>query len=350
MFKHKKIKNFFGMDNKYIPLTPKLDFIKECEDKIFLINNNFNCLLKRSKEQMLLDKIKEEMLKKQSIDYEKIEREKRLRLEQKKKKLAKRHQLILSSYNNKMILDMILSNKKFIRYITEQQKKRFKNIKTETDLVNQNGLIISNKNINTLENNKDYNQNNKIFKSINDFKNKTYNINSEYYSTQNTEMNTLYNNETNSNNGQYPFKINKNISFPLSSSIFKTAIPMENTKYSQTPKKSVLYLRKNKNINEKHKVNPYKEPLITEINNNNSYNNFINNNKKFSAQKYKPFIMNNNEENKGFKNLLTNNNINLNIDEKKNCHKKASSYSINMTPVVKKMRPLTSLKSYKNKS
>ena len=115
------------MDNKYTPLVPKLDFIKNCDDKIYFLNDHFYCLLKRSKEQMLLDKIKEEMQKRQSIDYEKIENEKRRRLELKKKKLTKKHQLILSSYNNKMILDMILSNKKFIRYITEQQKRRFKN-------------------------------------------------------------------------------------------------------------------------------------------------------------------------------------------------------------------------------
>ena len=364
MSKHNPIKNLFYMDNKYTPLVPKLDFIKNCDDKICFINDNFNCLLKRSKEQMLLDKINEEMQKKQLIDYEKIENEKRRRLELKKKKLAKKHQLILSSYNNKMILDMILSNKKFIRYITEQQKRKFKNIKTETNYMNENGLNISNKNINKTESNKDSNQNNQISISTNRFKNKNKNINSEYFSTQNSELNTFYSNispnETNSNIGknQYTLKNNKNqISFPISSSIFKTSLPIENTKYSQTPNKSVLYLHKNTKINDKFKTN-IKERLMTEFNN--SYNNYIIHNKKSNLKKYKPFLTNNDNENIGIKSILESNKKNIiNKDDSKNNQLKEISlfclYNNNITTNNnKKKRPLTSCnfrnKSCKNKS
>ena len=203
--------------------------------------------------------------------------------------LLKKHKLIISSYNNKMLLDMILSNKKFIKYITEKQKTNI-NIKTETDFKSNELNTISNKNNKTIynitENNYDYNQNIKIFKKLNESKTQNKTINSEYYSTQNSEINSHYIKKTYSNedNEKYEYKKNakKNISFPITSSIFPTSIPINKNNDSFTPQKSVFSLRKNKII--KNKINYDKECLITNFNDLEK-NNIINN-KNVRIQKY----------------------------------------------------------------
>ena len=291
---------FLRYNNKYFPLTPKLDFIKTCDNKLSKIYNNYNYLLKKSKFQMLVDEKMKEIQKKKDIDLEKIILDKKIKLEKKRKILLKKHKLILSSYNNKMLLDMILSNKKFIKYITEKQKIN-NNIKTESNFKNNELNTIPNKNNKTIynitENNYDYKQNNKIFKKLNESKTQNKTINSEYYSTQNSEINSHYINKTYSNedNEKYEYKKNskKNISFPISSSIFPTSIPINKNKDSFTPQKSVFSLRKNKII--KDRINYDKQCLITNFNDLEK-NNIINKN-NIRIQKYNSNLMNNKNKN-----------------------------------------------------
>ena len=233
-------RNYFGFKNKYFPLIPKLDFINRCDNKLTIIKDHYDYLFKKSKEQMIIDKKMEEMNKKQSVEFEKTRLDKKIKLNQKRKILLKKQRLILSSYNNKMILDMILSNESFIKYINKSQRKNLK-IETDTDTNIHKKISISHSNINKIynitENTNDYG-NNRLFKSINNFNTHNKAINSsENFSTQNSEinMNTKY----------YNSKKNKILGFPISSSIFTTSLPMSNNHYM--PKNSVLYLRKKKN-------------------------------------------------------------------------------------------------------
>ena len=272
MKKITKIRNYFA-NNKYISLTPKLDFIKKCDGKMSIIKKNFNYLLKKSKEQMLLDKKMKEIQKQQFIDLEKINLDKRLKLEKKKNLLLKKHQLILSSYNNKMLLDMMLDNGKFIKFLMD---KRVKNIKTEGNYNKPNHLLLSSKKINNTITNIETNiDNNKNLDNIKYLKNSEINI-------------TYNNNNINSNiiNGKSGFKINEkksSISFPISSAIFKTSIQISNPKYSETPKKSLLSLRKKKSLDDKFIFNIHKERLMTDY--------IINN--KINLKQYSSSLINN---------------------------------------------------------
>ena len=301
---------FLRYNNKYFPLSPKLDFIKTCDNEISIIHNNYNYLLKKSKFQMLVDEKMKEFQKKKDIDLEKIILDKKLKLEKKRKLILKRHKLILSSYNNKMLLDMILSNKKFIKFITDKQKINIKNNKTETDLNKNNEFtIIPNKKnkiiYNITENNYDYYKNNIIFKKINECKTQNKTLNSEYYSTQNSDINSHYINKTYSKeeNKKFEYKKNskKNNYFPIASSLFPTSIPISKNRYLSSftpPQKSVFSLRKNKIIKDKNNYNNYnKEYQITDINDYSKKNNIFNKN-NLKIQKYNSNLINNKNKNK----------------------------------------------------
>lgn len=285
MNRRSNLRSYFGFKNKYFPLTPKLDFIKKCDNKISIIKDHYDYLFKKSKQQMILDKKMAEMNQKQSFEFEKIRLEKKIKLNQKRKILLKKQQLILSSYNNKMILDMILSNENFIKYINKKQRKNLK-IETDTNTDIHKKMNISHSNMNKIynitENTIDYG-NNKLFKSINSFNihNKAINS-SENFSTQNSEINM--------NAKYYNSKKNKILTFPISNSIFTTSIPMSNNYY--TPKNSVLYLRKKKN---KKNDNKYLNDFSFRKNNPNN---------NYQIRKYSSSLINN--KNKQIKPILKN--------------------------------------------
>jgi len=284
----KKIKNFFTFNNNFLPLTPKLEFIKICNDKMTIIDDNYNFLLKRTKQQILVDKKMEEMQKKQSIDREQIEFLKKLKIEKKRRMLIKKHQFIISAYNNKMILDMILTNKKFIKYIIEQQKK---NIKTESNVDIKNEPTHKLNTINNINENENiiYENDNKepnllnipVQKDEKKFKLQNNYIKTDYTSTQNSDMNNF--NTNNESNSKYSNKKKFNISFPINSSFFTTALPIVINNDTRTPKKSVLSLKKNK-LNKNSTPNSNKKTFINIYNE--LDNDVIINNKNFNIQKY----------------------------------------------------------------
>jgi hypothetical protein len=184
-----------------------------------------------------------------------------------------------------MILDMILSNDNFIKYINKKQRKNLK-IETETNTDIHKKMNISHSNMNKIynitENTIDY-SNNKLFKSINSFNTHNKAINSsENFSTQNSEINM--------NAKYYNSKKNKILTFPASNTIFTTSLPMSNHYY--TPKNSVLYLRKKKN---KTNHNKYLNDFSFRKNN-------PNNNYQFG--KYSSSLINN--KNKQIKPILKN--------------------------------------------
>jgi hypothetical protein len=99
MNRRSNLRSYFGFKNKYFPLIPKLDFVKKCDNKLSIIKDHYDYLFKKSKQQMILDKKMEEMSKKQFFEFEKIRLDKKIKLNQKRKILLKKHQSILSSYN-----------------------------------------------------------------------------------------------------------------------------------------------------------------------------------------------------------------------------------------------------------
>lgn len=301
MNKNLDFRSFFDFNIRYIPLAPKLNFIKECDSIQSSINKDISYLLKKTKAQILIKK-KEDMQKIKNIELEKNILEKMRNLEKKRKFVLKKHELISSSHNNKMILDMILSNKKFLKYLTEKKSKK---LKTESHFPSLNDLSISTKyNINSISNTTENSINQDKKKPLLRFKtlqvyNKT--INNEYFSTQSSEINSYYNNlnysinkkNFNDEQNEYKIKNRDDISFPISSTIFPTSISVKSIKHLQSPKKSIFYLRKKKNENNFISID--NENLITDINN--SYKNKNNKNKNCKIQNNKTLLIDNKKKN-----------------------------------------------------
>ena len=370
----KKLGSVFEINNKFIPLIPKLDIIKIIDHKISIIDENYNYLLKKTKEQILVDKKMEELFKKHKIELEQKEYLKKIIMEKKRKRLMKRHQFIISSYNNKMLLDMILADENFIKYLSKL-KKRNNEIKTEktftyymtntkgkSKIKRINTINIINKKSNNHEINID-NYKTSVIKEDTIQKEEVYNkrhnnyLKTDYVSTQNSEKNeTIINNQI-SNYSNTKNELRKNstknsFSFPISSSFFTTSIPAT-LNNSITPKKSVLSLRKNKNDSNKQLLSN----IFVELDN----NKIINNN-NFNIQKYKANSIKNylniNNENKNQNSIIKIRNKNLfDVIKENNCSCKkhkfktsllSDSYINTIKPNYNKKRPLTST-NYRSK-
>ena len=370
----KKLGSVFEINNKFIPLIPKLDIIKIIDHKMSIIDENYNYLLKKTKEQILVDKKMEELFKKHTIELEQKEYLKKIIMEKKRKRLMKRHQFIISSYNNKMLLDMILADEKFIKYLSKL-KKRNNEIKTENtytyDMTNAKGKSkIKRKNtINIVDkktNNHEINIDNykaSVIKEDTIQKEEVYNkrhnnyLKTDYVSTQNSEKNeTIINNKI-SNYSNTKNELSKNstknsFSFPINSSFFTTSIPVT-LNNSITPKKSVLSLNKNKNDTNKQLLTN----IFVELDNNKTVNNNNFNIQKYKANSIKKYL-NTNNENKNQKSIIKIRNKNLfDVIKENNCSCKkhklktsllSDSYINTIRPNYNKKRPLTST-NYRSK-
>ena len=141
-------------------------------------------------------------------------------------------------------------------------------------------------------------------------------------------------NTNNESNSKYSNKKKFNISFPINSSFFTTALPIVINNDTRTPKKSVLSLKKNK-LNKNSTPNSNKKTFINIYNE--LDNDVIINNKNFNIQKYNANsinkFINNNNENIIKRNILKYKNINKVTLEKdiinsnKKCKLKESFFS-----------------------
>ena len=111
----------FPLRDNYISF--KGSFHKNVKSKISFLNNHFNILLKKNKkEQEICDAIKSYNLMVKSIEEQK---EKKIRYEiNKKLRMLFYQQKLKSVSNNKMLLDLMATNTKFIKYLNKQKSHK----------------------------------------------------------------------------------------------------------------------------------------------------------------------------------------------------------------------------------
>ena len=111
----------FPIRDNYISF--KGTFHKNVKSKISFLNNHFNILLKKNKkEQEICDAIKSYNLMVKSIEEEK---KKKIRYEiNKKLRMLFYQQKLKSVSNNKMLLDLMATNTKFIKYLNKQKSHK----------------------------------------------------------------------------------------------------------------------------------------------------------------------------------------------------------------------------------
>ena len=143
--------NNFPIRDKYISF--KGSFNKNVKSKISFLNNHFNILLKKNKkEQEIFDTIQQYNLLIKSIEEKK---EKKIRSDiNKKLRMLFNHQKLKSVSNNKMLLDLMANNTKFINYLNTQKIQRkinSANLKIKKNC--SSPFITEIRNINNKENN-----------------------------------------------------------------------------------------------------------------------------------------------------------------------------------------------------
>ena len=128
----------FPIRDKFISFRD--NFNKNVKKRTIFLNNHFSVLLKKDKtQQQISDLIKRHNLMVKTIEDQK-QKKRKLQLHKKLKKILNL-QNMQSSYNNKMLLDLMFKNTKFKNYLKSQNSKEINisNISKE----NNNHIILS---------------------------------------------------------------------------------------------------------------------------------------------------------------------------------------------------------------
>ena len=181
--KENAVKKFLRVYGKSFPLKRKFNFTGFCKDVKALIDEDYDYLLNKKKELLSKSKKRELLRTKLKLELNDINFNEKKALEIKKNNLLKKQKLMLSSYNNKMMLDLMFNNKKYIKYITEKSTDNFQTTRNNKDKnntkkefsinnMNENNIFSS---LNTFQTIDEYNNDQKLT-NFNDFKNmnKTY--------------------------------------------------------------------------------------------------------------------------------------------------------------------------------
>ena len=229
------IKKFLRVYGKSFPLKKKFNFTGFCKDVKSLIDKDYDYLLMRNRDYYSNRKKREQFKTKISIDLKNIGFNENSFFENKRKHLMKKQKLMLSSYNNKMILDLMFNDKRYVKYITEKNNEN-SNPKNRNDLEEKTEESINN---NLIKNNKT----NDIFSSLITYDSiDEFNIQKDKFLKQKNYLNKTYSKLN-------PTKL-KSI-LKQNHSIFKTEIPIKQSKISPSIRNSLF------NIHLRNKSNKY---------------------------------------------------------------------------------------------
>ena len=226
--KERSVKKFLKIYGSQYPLKKKLYFVKLCQDALSVINDDHEYLLTGEKDLENEKKKRIQIKNNLTIDLKYIQFNKKLKLEMKKKNLMKKQKLMDSAYNNKMMLDMMLSNNKFINFITEKNLQNMKLSNNQKKYINQ-----------LSENEKSKQKEKDIFSSINTFE--TFN---ETDKSETSNINLYTNNSMNRAFSKFAPQ-NLTIYGNQYNSFFKTFVPMNKTRNSKSLKKTLFNIYKN---------------------------------------------------------------------------------------------------------
>ena len=233
--KENAVKKFLRLYGGSFPLRKRFNFTGFCNDVKSLIDEDYEHLLMKNQEDLTKNKKKELFRKKFYMELKEINVDKNIILEKKKKKLMKRQKLMLSSYNNKMMLDMMLNNKRYIKYMIQN------NIKTR----NNSYANFSKKDDSINNNITDNSKTKDVFSSLN-----TFETIDEFipqwtkYLNQNKKMNKTFSKFV-------PITLKKMLN---NYSLFKTSIPIGNQNFSPTIRNTLINMQQN-NKNKKYNIN-----------------------------------------------------------------------------------------------
>ena len=331
LMKEEAVKRFLRIYGKSIPLKKKFNFTGFCKDVKSLIDEDYDYLLMKKKDILSKNKKREFLRAKLALEVNDINFNEKSSFKTKKKKLLKKQKLMLSSYNNKMFLDLMLNNKKYIKYITE---KNSDNCKTRNNRDNKNEKQEDSIN-NFIENN--------ICSRIN-----TLETMDEFSNKKSITLNNLKTmNKTHSKFA--PINLKKLIK--QNNTFFKTAIPKENQINSQNLRSSLFNMHQKKNV--KKYIIKSKHPIL---NIDYNQNNFINlfketENKKnddsiktcfnYNKSSRNKFIINEIQSRKDpveKNNYFNENNNNSEVSKKKNKFISNSNYIKNVKSSILKVK------------
>ena len=226
--KEEAVKQFLRIYGKSIPLKKKFNFTGFCKDVKSLIDEDYNYLLMNKKDLLSKNKKREFLRARLTLEVNDIIFNEKETLKTKRKNLLKKQKLMLSSHNNKMFLDLMLNNKRYIKYMTEKNSDNFKtrNIKDKNNEKQEDSI-------------NNFTENNifskiKAFETIDEFSNK--------------KSNTL-NNFKNMNKKRSNYKpIDLKKLIKQNNTFFKTEIPKGNQINSQSLRNSLFNQHQKKNL------------------------------------------------------------------------------------------------------
>ena len=286
--KEKAVQKFLRLYGESFPLRKRFNFTGFCNDVKSLIDEDYDQLLMKNQEVLTKNKKKELFRKKFYMELKEIDVNKNMMLEKKKKNLIKKQKLMLSSYNNKMMLDMMLNNKRYINYMIQN------NIKTR----NNNKTNYSKRDESINNNMADNNKTKDIFYSLNTFETIDEFIPQRAkYLNQHKIMNKTF-------SKFIPITLKKR--YDNNNSFFKTGIPIGNQDFSPTLKNTLINIQQN-NKSKKYNINinlPSLNNNYVSLNNNINIFNSLKNKMK-SNLKIKDF----NNYNTSLRKKITFNNI-----------------------------------------
>ena len=179
------IQKFLRIHRKKFPLNKKFDLTQFLIDVNNYMDQEYDNLLMRNQGFYLKNR-KNFIKNKLSIDLDDIDFTQRSIISRRKENLLKKQKLMLSVCNNKMLLDMMLNNKKYIKYMTERnaensKTRNKKNIHLKKIGNNINNHLTENSNkkdiyssIKTYETSDDYNFQKSIYSDESKIMNKTH--------------------------------------------------------------------------------------------------------------------------------------------------------------------------------
>ena len=228
LMKEEAVKQFLRIYGKSIPLKKKFNFTGFCKDVKSLIDEDYNYLLMNKKDLLSKNKKREFLRARLTLEVNDINFKEKETLKTKRKNLLKKQKLMLSSHNNKMFFDLMLNNKRYIKYMTEKNSDNFKtrNIKDKNNEKQEDSI-------------NNFTENNifskiKAFETIDEFSNKKFN--------------TL-NNFKNMNKKRFNYKpIDLKKLIKQNNTFFKTEIPKGNQINSQSLRNSLFNQHQKKNF------------------------------------------------------------------------------------------------------
>ena len=226
--KEEAVKQFLRIYGKSIPLKKKFNFTGFCKDVKSLIDEDYNYLLMNKKDLLSKNKKREFLRARLTLEVNDINFKEKETLKTKRKNLLKKQKLMLSSHNNKMFLDLMLNNKRYIKYMTEKNSDNFK---TRNKKDNNNEK--QEDSINNFTENNIFSKI-KAFETIDEFSNKKFNT-----------LNNFKNMNKKRSNYK-PIDLKKLIK--QNNTFFKTEIPKGNQINSQSLRNSLFNQHQKKNL------------------------------------------------------------------------------------------------------